>query len=246
MHLTLDDGRPAHLTRVHAARTSLPEADQARPGVTTSWKTGPHQLTYRQVEHTFRLITAALVRTSLTAPRRRPCRPPATSWCVPTPAPLTRPAQAKRLRGDTGDLRIEIERPEMITLKPGPITDVAACRRGPPPAREMPKPPRPAELAHRHPILKPNLCTRCQRRPPLNAAAVNELQLKPATRKLRRHGGGLQNRQHTQDHPEPGKLRWQDTPNEQDSVTKGRSTVTGQDLRPLNRPRCRGALSCVG
>ena len=61
-HLTLDDGRPAHLTRVHAALTSLPEADQARLGVTTSWKTGPHQLTYRQVEHTFRLITAALAK----------------------------------------------------------------------------------------------------------------------------------------------------------------------------------------
>jgi hypothetical protein len=62
MHLTLDDGRPAHLTRVHAALTSLPGADQARLGVTTSWKTGPHQLTYRQVEHTFRLITAALAK----------------------------------------------------------------------------------------------------------------------------------------------------------------------------------------
>jgi hypothetical protein len=62
MHLTLDDGRPAHLTRVHAALASLPEADQARLGVTTSWKTGPHQLTYRQVEHTFRLITAALAK----------------------------------------------------------------------------------------------------------------------------------------------------------------------------------------
>jgi hypothetical protein len=62
MHLTLDDGRPAHLTRVHAALTSLPEADQARLGVTTSWKTGRHQLTYRQVEHTFRLITAALAK----------------------------------------------------------------------------------------------------------------------------------------------------------------------------------------
>jgi hypothetical protein len=62
MHLTLDDGRPAHLTRMHAALTSLPEADQARLGVTTSWKTGPHQLTYRQVEHTFRLITAALAK----------------------------------------------------------------------------------------------------------------------------------------------------------------------------------------
>jgi len=62
MHLTLGDGRPAHLTRVHAALTSLPEADQARLGVTTTWKTGPHQLTYRQVEHTFRLITAALAK----------------------------------------------------------------------------------------------------------------------------------------------------------------------------------------
>jgi hypothetical protein len=60
MMLTLDDGRPAHLTRVHAALVSLPAADQARLGVTTSWKTGPHQLTYRQTEHTARLVTTAL------------------------------------------------------------------------------------------------------------------------------------------------------------------------------------------
>jgi hypothetical protein len=62
MMLTVADGRPAHLTRVHAALTSLPEADQARLGVTTGWKTGPHQLTYRQVEHTCRLITRALAK----------------------------------------------------------------------------------------------------------------------------------------------------------------------------------------
>jgi hypothetical protein len=62
MHLALGDGRPAHLTRVHAALTSLPEADQARLGVTASWNTGPHRLTYRQVEHTLRLVTAALAR----------------------------------------------------------------------------------------------------------------------------------------------------------------------------------------
>jgi hypothetical protein len=62
MMLTLDDGRPAHLTRVHAALTSLPEADQVRLGVTAGWKTGPHQLTYRQVEHTCRLITKALAK----------------------------------------------------------------------------------------------------------------------------------------------------------------------------------------
>ena len=60
MQLTLADGRPAHLTRVHAALTALPEADQTRLGVLAPWKTGPHQLTYRQVEHTHRLITRAL------------------------------------------------------------------------------------------------------------------------------------------------------------------------------------------
>ena len=62
MHLALGDGRPAHLTRVHAALTSLPEADQARLGVTASWNTGPHRLTYRQAGHTLRLVTAALAR----------------------------------------------------------------------------------------------------------------------------------------------------------------------------------------
>jgi len=63
MLLALADGRPAHLTRVHQALTSRPRAGQARLGVTAGWKTGPHQLTYRQTEHTFRLITAALGKT---------------------------------------------------------------------------------------------------------------------------------------------------------------------------------------
>ncbi len=62
MHLALADGRPAHLTRVHAALTGLPEHDQKRLGVIEDWKDGPHQLTYRQVEHTSRLITRALAR----------------------------------------------------------------------------------------------------------------------------------------------------------------------------------------
>jgi hypothetical protein len=60
--LALADSRPAHLTRAHAALTSLPEHDQKRLGVTEDWKTGPHQLTYRQVEHTSRLITRALAK----------------------------------------------------------------------------------------------------------------------------------------------------------------------------------------
>jgi hypothetical protein len=60
--LALADGRPAHLTRAHAALTGLPEHDQKRLGVIEDWKTGPHQLTYRQVEHTSRLITRALAK----------------------------------------------------------------------------------------------------------------------------------------------------------------------------------------
>jgi hypothetical protein len=63
--LALADGRPAHLTRAHAALTGLPEHDQKRLGVIEDWKNGPHQLTYRQVEHTNRLITRALAKTEL-------------------------------------------------------------------------------------------------------------------------------------------------------------------------------------
>jgi len=60
MMLALADGRPAHLTRVHRALTSLPEQEQRRLGVITDWKNGPHQLTYRQTEYTFSLIAGAL------------------------------------------------------------------------------------------------------------------------------------------------------------------------------------------
>jgi hypothetical protein len=60
IELTHHAGRPAHLTRIHAALTGLPAADQARLGVIQHGEHGPHQLTYRQVEHTFRLVTAAL------------------------------------------------------------------------------------------------------------------------------------------------------------------------------------------
>ena len=62
MLLTLADRRPAYLTEVHAALTALPAGDQARLGVTEDWKAGPHQLTYRQAERTFGLVTAALTK----------------------------------------------------------------------------------------------------------------------------------------------------------------------------------------
>jgi hypothetical protein len=58
--LTQGDHRPAHLTRVHQALTSLPEDEQRRLGVIADWKHGPHRLTYRQTERTFGLVTAAL------------------------------------------------------------------------------------------------------------------------------------------------------------------------------------------
>jgi len=60
MLLSQADHRPAHLTRVRDALTALPEPDQVRLGVTEDWKTGPHQLTYRQTERTFGLAARAL------------------------------------------------------------------------------------------------------------------------------------------------------------------------------------------
>jgi len=60
MCLAHADHRPAHLTRVHQALTSLPEDDQRRLGVIADWKHGPHRLTYRQTERTFGLVSAAL------------------------------------------------------------------------------------------------------------------------------------------------------------------------------------------
>jgi hypothetical protein len=62
MMLTQADHRPAHLTRVRDTLTALPEPDQARLGVTEDWKTGPHQLTYRQTERTFHLVTGVLAK----------------------------------------------------------------------------------------------------------------------------------------------------------------------------------------
>jgi hypothetical protein len=62
MLLVLADHRPAHLTRVHQALTSLPETDRVRLGVVTDWKHGPHLLTYRQTERTFGLVVSALAK----------------------------------------------------------------------------------------------------------------------------------------------------------------------------------------
>ena len=60
MLLCQADGRPAHLRRVHQALLGLADGDRDRLGVVVSWPSGPHVLTYRQVERTFSLVTGAL------------------------------------------------------------------------------------------------------------------------------------------------------------------------------------------
>jgi hypothetical protein len=62
MLIVLADHRPAHLTRVHQALTTLSEDDQRRLGVVADWKHGPHRLTYRQTKRTFGLVADALAK----------------------------------------------------------------------------------------------------------------------------------------------------------------------------------------
>jgi hypothetical protein len=58
--LVAADGRPLHLTRVHAALTALPAQDQRRLGVIAQWRSGDHLLSYRQTERTCALVARAL------------------------------------------------------------------------------------------------------------------------------------------------------------------------------------------
>jgi hypothetical protein len=60
MALCQADGRPAHLSRVHAALIGLDQTNRRRLGIEVDWKGGPHLLTYRQVERTFHLVVDAL------------------------------------------------------------------------------------------------------------------------------------------------------------------------------------------
>jgi hypothetical protein len=62
--LALADGRPAHLTRVHAALLALDDIERRRLGVVVEWKGRSHLLTYRQTEYTVGLLAAALQKDS--------------------------------------------------------------------------------------------------------------------------------------------------------------------------------------
>jgi hypothetical protein len=60
MTLAMHQGRDAFLTEVHKTLLELPVEDQLRLGVIAEWEQGPHQLTYRQLEYTYRLIASKL------------------------------------------------------------------------------------------------------------------------------------------------------------------------------------------
>jgi hypothetical protein len=62
MLLAAVQGRPAHLRRVHHALLALDADQQHRLGIIAQWKTGPHLLTYRQVERTFALVVSKLAK----------------------------------------------------------------------------------------------------------------------------------------------------------------------------------------
>jgi len=62
MILAMRAGRDALLTHILEALLGLPDAEQRRLGVIADWKTGPHTLSYRQLEYTFALMTSTLAK----------------------------------------------------------------------------------------------------------------------------------------------------------------------------------------
>jgi hypothetical protein len=62
MVLAMLHGRDALLTSVHNELLELPEADRRRLAVTADWKNAEHELTYRQLEYTYRLINTRLAK----------------------------------------------------------------------------------------------------------------------------------------------------------------------------------------
>ncbi|MGH2843074.1 MAG: hypothetical protein ACRDKL_05740 [Solirubrobacteraceae bacterium] len=62
MSLAMLDGRDALLVNVHRTLLALHGAQQRRLGVIAQWRDGPHTLTYRQLEYTYRLISKRLAK----------------------------------------------------------------------------------------------------------------------------------------------------------------------------------------
>src|SRR2546429_320878 len=110
MLIVLADHRPAHLTRVHQALTTLPEDGQRRPGAAADRKHGPHRLTYRQAGRAFGLVADALAKD---IPGGLP--PQAlTAICDDLPA-ASIPGQFK-----DASTSLAVDRTDMETLLPAP------------------------------------------------------------------------------------------------------------------------------
>ncbi|MCA1677770.1 MAG: hypothetical protein LC777_01885, partial [Actinobacteria bacterium] len=62
MTLAMLSGREAFLRSVHKTLLELPAAERLRLGVIAQWKDGPHQLTYRQLEYTFKRVARTLAK----------------------------------------------------------------------------------------------------------------------------------------------------------------------------------------
>ncbi len=62
MVLTIAQGRDALLTNVHQLLRRLSEADRRRLGVIAQCNDAEHELTYRQLEYTYRLIVGRLAK----------------------------------------------------------------------------------------------------------------------------------------------------------------------------------------
>jgi hypothetical protein len=58
--LSIGDGRHGQLVRAYEALVSLPQAAKLRLRVIAKWRKGPHLLTYRQLERTFKVLSKVL------------------------------------------------------------------------------------------------------------------------------------------------------------------------------------------
>ncbi len=62
MTLAMLTGRAALLRAIHTTLLELPTAEKQRLGVLARWRDGEHQLSYRQLEYTYRLICRTLAK----------------------------------------------------------------------------------------------------------------------------------------------------------------------------------------
>ncbi|MCK8614291.1 hypothetical protein M1L58_10540 [Gordonia sp. C13] len=115
-------------------------------------------------------------------------------------APWVGPMQPERLRPNADHPLVEIQQHHMIALQPRLEPDMAAGRRGPPQATQMPLPFTRPETPHRQPLLEPHTRGRIESAPLPLTAGGHPLDLK-APGHGRRSGRPGQNRRHDQNAP---------------------------------------------